>query len=286
MPRFYRTQKEVEQFLIREFVACLGYSVSCPRWQDRPDALLTLSKHGRRKRVAVEHTEYFNDTVAGQRSPVTPIEEFWRAVQASLVRRISHRAHLSGIVANVELKKDRSIPWDSRRFARQVAAELVAFAEAHPVAKSENLSFHCGDFDGYPTLGSLLSCLWLLRGTTDAVGASRLSWICSDLNTGRIGLSLRYIKSAIRRKNEKTAKYKNWSDAREKWLLIAASGDTVSNQAGPPEQDADWADRDLATLCRESLFDRIVFWERPRCWYKWLKPCQEVVQYRDPYVGR
>jgi len=34
--------------------------------------------------VAIEHTDYFNDTFAGTRSPLTPIAEFWPTVQASL----------------------------------------------------------------------------------------------------------------------------------------------------------------------------------------------------------
>ena len=42
---------------------------------------------------------------------------------------------------------------------------------------------------------------------------------------------------------------------------------------------AKWADQRLRSLCQSSIFDRIIFWERPRRWYKWLKPEQPVVCY-------
>ena len=84
MPRIKRTQKEVEKFLIREFfVDALGYSISKPDWTESPDAILTLRTNGVRKRIGIEHTDYFNDTVAGWCSPLTPIEMFWDCVQAS-----------------------------------------------------------------------------------------------------------------------------------------------------------------------------------------------------------
>ena len=282
MPRIYRTQKECEQLLIREFVGHLGYRISNPVWQERPDSLLTLSRGNRRKRVAIEHTEYFNDTVAGQRSPLTPIDDFWKDVQASLARRISHRRHLTGITANVKLKSDLSIQGSSPELARQLAKELVNFMEAHQVRQSEVLRFRCRDFHGYPTLVSMLSSLWLLRGTDDAVPASRCCWICANITTGYIRLNLKYIKSSIKNKNKKATGY-NWGNANEKWLLIAASSSNLSNNAGPASQKVNWVDPELLGLCCESLFDRIVFWERIRCWYKWFKPSKEVVQYDNLY---
>jgi hypothetical protein len=89
---------------------------------------------------------------------------------------------------------------------------------------------------------------------------------------------MKYIKSAIKNKNKKATKY-NWGNANEKWLLIAASGGNLSNNAGPATQNVNWADIELLNSCSNSLFDRIVFWERIRCWYKWLKPSEKVVMY-------
>lgn len=272
MPRIYRTQKGYERFLIREFLRDLGYTISKPKWQDSPDALLTLSKGKSKKRVAIEHTDYFNDTVAGQRSPLTPYDEFWRFVQASLVRRISHRSHLTGITAHVRLKRILSKPKDCAEFARQLAKELVDFTEAHPVRRSEHTSWRSRDFyDRYPTMHSSLASLLLSRRTDDGVTASRCSWTCSNVHTGPIGWSLCYIRTAIENKTKKALNY-NWDDANEKWLLIAASGATLSNRTGPPALNVSWNDANLRELCRNSPFDRIVFWERIRCWHKWLKP--------------
>lgn len=287
MPRIYRTQKQCEQFLIREFLGHLGYRISNPVWSEKPDALLTLSKDRKRKRVAIEHTEYFNDTEAGRLSPLTPIDEFWRLVQASLVRRVSHRKHLTGIEATVKIKSDLSLSKKLARqkdLGRQLAKELVNFVEAHQVRQSEHLRFRNPDFNGYPMLGFMLSRLRLSRWTDDAVLASRCSWTCSNITTGGICLSLKYIKSAIKNKNKKATRY-NWGNANEKWLLIAASSSNLSNNAGPAMQNVNWADPELLDLCCESLFDRIVFWERVRCWYKWLKPSDKVVQYKNPYIN-
>jgi len=288
MPRIYRTQKECEQFLIREFLGHLGYRISNPNWPDRPEALLTLSKDKKRKLVAIEHTTYFNDTVAGRLSPLTVIDEFWRLVQASIVRRISHRKHLTGIFAGVKLKSNLSLPWGlvkQQNPARQLAKELVNFAEAHRVRQLEHLRFDYRNFNGYPMLEFMLSRLMLSRWTDDVFLASRCSWTCSNITTGGICLSLKYIKSAIKSKNNKATKY-NWGNASERWLLIAACGSNLSNQAGAPMQNVNWADPDLLNLCCESPFDRIVFWERTRCWYKWLKPSEREVQYKNPYIKR
>ena len=192
MPRIYWTQKECEQLLIREFLGHLGYRISKPNWSERPDALLTLSKGRKRKRIAIEHTEYFNDTEAGQLSPLTPIDVFWQLVQASLIRRISHRKHLTGILASIKIK--RNLPLH-KKLARHMAKELVNFVETHQVKLSEFLRFSCRDFNEYPTLVSMLSLLQLLRGTDDAVRASRCSWVCANITSGYIRLNLEYIKN-------------------------------------------------------------------------------------------
>lgn len=286
MPRVERRQKEYERLLIRELLGHLRYRISRPRWQESPDAVLTLSKGKTdRKRIAIEHTDYFNDTVAGKRSPLTPIADFWKAVQGSLIRRISHRRHLTGILARARLKENLPRPRDSTEVARQLARKLVAFAEDHPVSISHHLTFRGREFGGYAVLEALCNWLLLSRWTDDVVGASRCAWVCCNINTGAIGLNLSYIKSAIQNKNSKAAGYPNWGDAEEKWLLIAASGSNLSNQAGPRVRDDAWADPALTELCRSSPFDRIVFWERIRDWYKPLKPSGDAVQYRDPYVS-
>jgi hypothetical protein len=285
MPRVYRTRKGMEQLLIREFVRSLGYKVLKCKWQEGPDAILTLSKG--KKRVAIEHTDYFNDTLAGVGSPLTPIAEFWKAVHASLMCRISHRRHLAGIGGRVSLKRNtyttKNCTGSNTHLARQLAEGLVAFAEDHPVRKHEYPRFRHRDFGKYPILDCLCDRLLLSRVSDDAIHTSHCSWRCSNITTGIINLNLEYIKSAIENKNKKADKYK-WDNADEKWLLIAAGGGHLGNGAGPCTQNVNWADPNLVALCHNSPFDGIVFWERICRWYKWLKPDEDVVQYENPYI--
>lgn len=279
MPRKYRTQKEVEKFLIGEFLAHLGYRISTPRWIERPDALLTLSKNNKTKQVAIEHTEYFNDTRAGTHSPLTPYAAFWKLVQGSLIRRISHRKHLTGIHARVWMMNIIPELMYDKQLARKLAQELVAFTETLPNVIFHNRRFRNHDFSQFPTMSNLCKSILLTRWTEDVVHASSCAWTCNNISTGGIGLSLNYLKSAIRNKNKKAINY-NWGKADEKWLLIAASGHILSNSAGSCTQSSIWSDTELRKLCNDSPFDHIVFWERPRCWYKWLKPNKSVVRYQ------
>jgi len=158
--------------------------------------------------------------------------------------------------------------------------ELVDFVETHPVAQSEHVSFHRRDFGGYSDLESLLDSLSLSRWTNDEVFVSRCGWTCSNITMGGICLNLSYINSAIEMKNKKAAKYQ-WGDAKERWLLIVASGRTLSNNAGPSIQNVNWADADLMKLCQSSPFNRIIFWERSRCWYKSLLPNMPIVEFKN-----
>jgi len=226
--------------------------------------------------VAIELTDYFNDSVAGTRSPLTPIAEFWEIVQASLIRRISHKKHLTGVQASVDFKKGLQKPENCNVLAKQLAKEIVTFVETHPVMTSQHLQFRHrhGHFNGYDTLERLLSYMFLTRRTDKAVFASRCSWSCVNISCGMIGLNLNYIRTSIANKNKKAQRYNCWNDAGEKWLLITASGRNLSNHAGPPTQkkNENWGDPELQRLCRESLFDKIVFWEISRDWHKWLKP--------------
>ena len=67
MPRINRNQKEREQFLIREFIRHLGCRISKPTWPDRRDAVLTLTNARGKKRVAIEHTDFYNDPTLAAR---------------------------------------------------------------------------------------------------------------------------------------------------------------------------------------------------------------------------
>jgi hypothetical protein len=122
MSRSYRKQKQLEKFLIQNFFEMLGYKNSQPRWPERPDAFLTLHKGNERKRVAIEHTSYFNDTEPGECSPLTPAAEFWGEVQTSLCRRINrhNNPNLTNIVsAYVRINAKHIVQGDNSELARQ-----------------------------------------------------------------------------------------------------------------------------------------------------------------------
>jgi hypothetical protein len=261
----------------------LHYRVTCPRWSESPDAFVTLSKDRVVQRVGIEHTDYFNDTVAGAASATTPIAEFWENTQASLMRRISHRKHLAGVNARVRLRSRMSLPSPKDRLAlaRRLAEALVAFVECHYDSLLDHHRWHTPDFESGSLLRKMVESLLLSKGFCGS--ASRSAWVCSNVATGNIGLSIDYLRSAVAKKNQKAPKYSR-DGAQELWLLITAAGDTVSNHAGPFPPAAALHDATLLSHCKSSPFDRIVFWERIRCWYVWLKPLKAPVQYRDSYV--
>ena len=287
MSRVYRKPKEVEKFLIREFVCeALRYAVSRCEWCESPDAILTLRKGANARRVAIEHTGYFNDTVAGKCSPLTPLAEFWKSVQISLGRRFSQRKDLADVTGRVRLHTQRlsermnpATPATREVIARQLAGELVDFLKTNPVTTAERFPRHSAnspgtEFADFPMLKELVDYM-SVRRSPGFVLRPRCSWLCDNITTGSIGLNLEYIKSSIKKKNEKATKY-NWRSADEKWLLIVAGGGNLSEQAGIVE-DKEWNDSELRELCRASPFDRIYFWERIRFWYKSLKPRRRLV---------
>jgi hypothetical protein len=280
----YRKPKAVETFLIREFVRdALHYTIARLERCESPDAVLTLRKGRAKRRVAVELTGYFNDTTARKCSPLTPISDFWKRVQTSLAHRISHRKHLAGLEATVQLNTrpfaGRPNPRtkvelaEEETLARQLAREIVDFLEVHPIAGSVRFPQHTAaspgtEFSEFPTLKRMVFSM-RLEEIPGIAHFSRHQRRCFNISTGSIGLNLDYIRTSIKNKNKKAANY-DWRRADEKWLLIVAACGNLSEHAGPPEEEK-WDDPELRTLCCESPFHRIYFWERARRWYKSLK---------------
>jgi hypothetical protein len=283
MGKTYRTQKQGEKDLIREFVRASGYSISRPQWVESPDAVLTLRKGTVMSRAAIEITDYYNDTDAGECSPRTPIFDFWDAVQTSVIRRISHRTNLADIQAFVTLRENRIPQQNGKKLAvvqqdaRRLAQDVVAFVNVHEIPVLSPVKFTSNDFAGYPTLESLVTSMSVYR-IGGGCRAHRCGWRCSNTSFGFIGTDVDRIKIAIDRKNTKAARY-NWRSANEKWLLIAASGSSPSNRAGPPDQLVNWSDPQLQQVCGNSPFQRIFFWDYVLCWYKSLKPDEPAVSY-------
>jgi len=238
-------------------------------------------RSGASKRIAVEHTDYFNDTEAGKCSPLTPIDEFWKLVQSSLMRRISHRKHLAGMYLRVGLKEHLKVSAADIGSAKKLAADLVGFMETNRVDLVGLRLWQTGDFREFPILHSLTDWLVLSPKTCRGMPANRTCWVCSNTSTGYVRLCLKYVITAIENKNKKAAQY-DWQDAKERWLLITAGGAKISNSAGGNVKDADWINANLTKLSLVSPFDRIVFWDRAGRWYKWLKPDQRIMPYGNP----
>jgi hypothetical protein len=293
MGRVYRKPKAVEQFLIREFVCdALHYTISRPDWDDKPDSVLTLHKGRVKKRVAIEHTGYHNDITTQRYSPLTPVSDFWKHVQTSLGRRISHRKHLADVMAMVRLNTREFAGPQAKlqtqeESARRLAKEIVGFLEAHPFSGSARFPAHTAtspgtEFSEFPALKRLVCSIRLQR--MPKIGYfSRYHWTCLNISAGCIGLNLDYMRTRIKKKTKQAAKY-NWRSADEKWLLIVAECGNLSEHAGPPEEEK-WDDPELQMLCCESPFHRIYFWERCERWYKSLKPDNPIICPRRAAVG-
>jgi hypothetical protein len=279
MSRVYRQPKEVEQFLIREFVCdALHYTITRPEWCERPDAILTLRKGKITKQVAIEHTSYYNDTIAGQCSPLTPLPDFWKRVQTSLAHRISHRRYLADLMGRVWLNPRqftdcRPNPRAQEKLARDFAAELVDFLEGQAITDHARFPSHSAhspgiEFSDFRLLKSMVADMSIQR-IPGAILRPLCNWLCGNIVAGNIGLNLDNIRTSITIKNKTAANY-DWRSADEKWLLIVAACGNLNEQAGLPEEGK-WDDPELHKLCSASPFDKIFFWERARRWYKSLK---------------
>jgi len=151
---------------------------------------------------------------------------FWRDVQGSLVRRISHRKQVTGLDARAKLNVALRIPAnDASRIAlaKQLAKELVLFVVSHDVEVGKSRQSRPTDFRAYPTLQSAVSWLNVARYAEPTGYASRCNWTCSDTSCGGVALSLANVASAVQAKTRKAAKYRR-SPGQELWLLISAAG--------------------------------------------------------------
>jgi hypothetical protein len=232
-------------------------------------------------RVGIEHTDYFNDTLAGNPSPLSPVSDFWQRVQASLVRRISHRDKLTGLDARIRLN-DGLLKGTNKALrialAKQLASELVAFGECHPIELGRHKQWQPSDFGAHPTLHSAITSLKMARYAKPSGCVSRCNWTCSNTSCGNVGLSVDYVGSAIRAKNVTVVHYCR-DHLQETWLVISAAGGTISNYAGPIQLSGLLDDPRIMSACQASPFERIAFWDRTHAWYRWLKPLEAAAQY-------
>jgi hypothetical protein len=240
--------------------------------------MLTIQSAGQRKRIGIELTDHYIDALAGEPSPLNAITGFWKLVESSLIRRISQRQNLKGIVGRIQFARELSkrikvlsAPRLTRReIARQVAQEIISFVERHEETKPNWHRYTAHDFGNYPAMAAVVKSLMFTRATTESSFPARGLWACSNVTTGHISLSLDYVESAIQEKNKKAANYA-WGNAEEKWLLIVAGGGEINTQAPRRESFINWCTKCLTQLCQQSPFDKIIVWERVGKWTKWLK---------------
>ena len=141
---------------------------------------------------------------------------------------------------------------DTGEIGQAICRRDGRFLEAHPIAETARFPAHSADspgteFSDFPTLKSMVFSM-SIRRCPGLVLLPRCSWLCDNITTGCIGLNLNYIKTSVKKKNEKAVNY-DWRLADEKWLLIVAAGGNLSEQAGGPEEQL-WDDPELRTVLR------------------------------------
>ncbi|GMU21334.1 MAG: hypothetical protein AMXMBFR13_14270 [Phycisphaerae bacterium] len=269
MPRVYCTKPEYESRLIRGFLRHRGYRILRASWQDKPDAVLTVIKGRRTVRIAIEHTDYYSDAPAGQASETAQLDEFWTAVQRSITHRIVRRTPLRSTHVTVHFSSAPNLPGCRRRtayseLARRFAAELVEFVLQSPSQPDFHICYRShgpGRIPAqYELLGTYLDWVRIYRASGLAWTVARMSWNCTNVTTGCVGLRKSHIISAVKAKNRKATEY-DWKDVQEKWLLITASGKTVANVAAPRLQKTNWTDEEISSMSEQSPFDRVFFWD-------------------------
>ena len=282
MPRRKRTKKERERFLIREFLSGLGYRILRAQWPERPDALVKVTDGARVLWIGIEHTDYHVDAPPGVRSPGGAIRAFWRLVQASLVRRISHRSCLQSTRASVSFRRGKVAALPDRlpagkRLARSIASELVDHALAQSVGPGGLCISWSRDLrSDHPLLASWLNEVTLWRQEEEIPVNPYFDWRCVEATAACIGPVKEHFVRIVGVKAEKARTY-CWRNAEERWLLVVASGSTPYSRIGPWTRDVEQSLASARPACETSPFDHVFVWERIGDWHKQVWPDAPVV---------
>jgi hypothetical protein len=262
-------KSEYESRLIRGFLRHNGYRIVRASWQDKPDSILTVIKGRTTVRIAIEHTDYYNDAPAGQASETAQLDEFWTAVQRSITHRIARCTSLRSTYVSVRFPAVSDLPGFRSRsgycqFASSFAAELVEFVRQSPTPLDVVVQFWSRGPARIPARYSLLArhldSIHVRRRSGRAGRVPRMMWYCANVTTGGVALLKSHIVAAVQAKNRKATEY-DWKDVQEKWLLITASGKTVANVAAPRLQKMNWTDEEISSMSEQSPFDRVFFWD-------------------------
>lgn len=262
-------QKKVELRIIRGFLRFGGHLFFRVIPHEKPDAIATLHKDGKRWKVGIEQTEYHVDASRGKGSPGRRINDVWSYVRASINRRISHRPNFTHTSGTVFLRNASAL---TKLASRALASELVKVASEFPVTPQGEQTITKFS-SSYPLLNRHVRKV-ILRGTGYAC---KVNWACGDAISSTIGLSEKTITYIIQQKGIESRQY-SWNQVAERWLLESASGGTVFNSAGPLPQSVEWSSQKLTSACKSAGFDHIFFWDRMYNWYKEVWPGAPVVQ--------
>jgi len=257
-----RSKPDVEKLLANEFLRdALGISVTTlvSQSEPRPDVYASVEDNGRMLKLQIELTEYHIDASRRQKggSPGMRSQRLWRAVQASLGRRLT-RAPLN-VDVHVRLKDPLKT---SESIALPLAAELVEFARRFDFGLS-TAAVATAFGAKFPLLREHVHRLRLTKVTFNS-----FHWTCANISAAAVGLLPDRVAELIESKNRKTY---SWFPNAERWLLICASGSAIVGTAGPRPLGPTWRNVRIEAACTSSPFDRIYFWDRPHEWHEGLK---------------
>ncbi|MDA1087639.1 MAG: hypothetical protein O2901_11565 [Verrucomicrobia bacterium] len=228
---------------------------------------MTARRSGSILRAAVEHTEYNVDRERDNRSAGRLLNAFWDTARRAIEERRKSGSIPAWIDGHIFLKGKQHFPKarDIDRFVDQIAVVTRLHADIERVA----------DVREYPD-----DCV-LLRRYVKRIRMKRLragvsmQWSCYPANTAWLGVRDAEVLRIIEAKARKAAQYR-WPHGRLRYLLIAASGTTIYNSAGPYRGELDGVGLHLCES--ETPFDRVVFWDRVYDWHKQLYPEADVVK--------
>jgi hypothetical protein len=267
VPMTRDAQKREELYYLDEFLRGqlkLAVTELKPALKEPPDGSATFTNaDGTTYLLDFEIAEYYVDDPRDDEggSPSRRAKDFWDKVLAELVPRLE--VLRLPVYLDVRLK-DLTIL--KNKHVRQLADELIRFAQdCCPECHLERTRHVLFSAASYPLLHEHAEWISLTRHDDTYF----LHWPCSNLAAAHVGPVTAYLRNHILRKSDRNF---TWTPGAEKCLLLYASGGTVTSRGGPrPPDPSIWDDKDLLAACKDSVFDRIYFWERVRGWDERLK---------------
>ncbi len=263
-----RSQKEIEELLIREFLNHLGVHVEDLVMQDRPDARLSCIVDGRRQTIGLDVTEYQVDAQSQGGSDSRAVESAWNQIWGR-VKQAGFQKYRQLRELEVLTYFDRKNPPRTKQ-ANEVADDLVEFLVSVADGVTEEPVFFSrreGAFDGRDHLKLCTEKVRVVK-YTQQLGPFR--WWPDDAAFVEIVPAV--ITNTLAKK-KKARKGYQLPGADEYWLLIAAGCSTTNSGAGPESLCVnELRSQPIREAVRQSDFDQVYFWERVGDWHERLDP--------------